>query len=99
MQMNFKKIPLSDSTVSRRIEDIGKDQFEQLIARIKGNLKYAIKIDETRDISSKAQLLGYVRYCFNNNVHEDFLFCRALEGHTTSEAIFLKVSEVLKEVG
>ena len=45
-----------------------------------------------------AQLLGYVRYCFNNNVYEDFFFCRALEGYTTGEAIFLKVSEVLEEV-
>ena len=44
-------------------------------------------------------MLGYVRYCFNNNVHEDFLFCRAFEGHTTGEAIFIKVSEVIEEVG
>ena len=85
--------------LSRRIEDISKYQFEQLSARIKGNSKYAIQIDKTTDISSKAQLLGYVRYCLNNNVHEDFLFCRALEGHTTGEAILLKVSGVLKEVG
>ena len=68
----FKKIPLSDTTVSKRIEDISKDHFEQLIARIKGNLKYAIQIDESKDISSKAHLLGYVKYCFNNNAHEDF---------------------------
>ena len=34
----------------------------------------------------------------NNNVHEDFLFCRALEGYTTGEAIFLKVSEGFEEV-
>ena len=44
-------------------------------------------------------MLGYVRYCFNNNVHEDLFFCRALKGYTTGEAIFLKVSEVLEEVG
>ena len=44
-------------------------------------------------------MLGYVRYCFNNNAHEDFFFCRALEGYTTGEAIFLKVSQVLEEVG
>ena len=62
-------------------------------------MKYAIQIDESTGISSKSHLLGYVRYCFNNNVHEDFLFCRALEEYTTGEAIFLKVGEVLKEVG
>ena len=95
----FLKISLSDTTVSRRIEDILKDQFEQLIARIKENSKYAIQIDESTDISSKAHLLGYVRYCFNNNVHEDVLFCWELERYTAGEAIFLKVCEVLEEVG
>ena len=44
------------------------------------------------------QVLGYVRYCFNNNVYENFLFYRGLEGYTTGEAIFLKVSELLEEV-
>ena len=43
--------------------------------------------------------MGYVRYCFNNNVHENFLFCRALERYTTGEAIFLKASKVLEEIG
>ena len=50
MQMNLKKISISDSTVSRRIEDISKDQFEQLVTRRKGNSKYTMQIDETTDI-------------------------------------------------
>ena len=49
-----KKILLSDSTVSERIEHISKDQLEQLTAKIKENSKYAIPIDETTDISNKA---------------------------------------------
>ena len=44
-------------------------------------------------------MLGYVRYCFNNNTHEDFLFCGTLEEYTIGEAIFLKVREVFEEVG
>ena len=43
-------------------------------------------------------MLGYVRYRLSNNVHEDFLFCRALEGYTTGGAIFFKVSKLLEEV-
>ena len=90
----LKKFFLSDSKVSRQIEDISKDQFEQLIARIKRNSKYVIQIDETTDTLGKARLLGYVRYCY-----EDFLFCKALERCTTNKAVFLKISKVLEEVG
>ena len=70
----FLKILLSNTTVSRGIEDISQDQFVQLIARIKGNSHYAIQIDKSTDISSKAHMLVYVRYCFNINVYEDFFF-------------------------
>ncbi len=95
----LRKIPMSDTTVSRRILEISKDQFEQLLERIKENSKFAIQLDETTDIANMAQLLVYVRYCHNDNVHEDLLCCRPLEGHTTGEAIFQKVDDCFKEVG
>jgi hypothetical protein len=41
----------------------------------------------------------YVRYCYNNKVHEDLLFCRPLDGHTTGEAIFQNIDEFFKEMG
>lgn len=80
---DLRKIPMSDTTVTRRILEICKDQFGQLIERIKGNSKFAIKLDESTGIAKMAQLLVYITYCYNNNVHEDLLFCRSLDGHTS----------------
>jgi hypothetical protein len=33
-----------------------------------------------------------VRYCFDNRVHEDLLFCQPLEGRTTDEDIFVELN-------
>ena len=93
----LRKIPLSNDTVSQRISEICDDQFQQLIDRIKESLKFSIQLDESTDITNSAQLLAYVRYCYDNNIHEDFLFCRQLSKHTTGENIFQKVDEFFIE--
>lgn len=82
------KIPLSDNTVSRRIDSIYTDIFNQLISRIKNSEFFSLQIDESTDVANLANLLVYVRYLFENTVHEDFLFCRPLVTHSTGEDIF-----------
>uniref|UniRef100_A0A9J8C488 Uncharacterized protein n=1 Tax=Cyprinus carpio carpio TaxID=630221 RepID=A0A9J8C488_CYPCA len=82
------KIPLSDNTVSRRIDSISTDIFNQLISRIKNSEFFSLQIDESTDVANLANLLVYVRYLFENTVHEDFLFCRPLVTHSTGEDIF-----------
>ena len=43
--------------------------------------------------------MGYVRYRFNNNVHEDILFCMALERDTQLvKQFFLKLVKSLKKL-
>ncbi|KAF2348676.1 hypothetical protein FHG87_020569, partial [Trinorchestia longiramus] len=69
----LRKIPVADATVSRRILKISEEQFKQLLGRIKDNSKFAIQLDRTTDITNMAQLLAYVRYCHNDDVHEDTL--------------------------
>jgi hypothetical protein len=66
---------------------------EQLLERIKKSLKSAIQLDESTNISNLGQLLTYVRYCFENRVHEDLMFCQPLEGRITGEDIFVKLND------
>lgn len=96
---DIENIPLSNDTVGRRIADISNDQLDQLISRIKASPMFSIQLDETTDITKLAQLMVYVRYTFEENIHEDFLFCRPLESYTSGEAIFKKINEFFEVSG
>ena len=46
-----------------------------LIKRIKAYPKFSIQIDETTDISKKAQLLSVVGFAGGDSITEEHLFC------------------------
>jgi hypothetical protein len=62
-----------------------------LLERFLKSPKFAIKFDQSTDISN-LQLLTYLRYCFENRVQKDLLFCQPLEGRPTGEDIFVKLN-------
>lgn len=83
----LKVVPLSDTTVARRVSAISDDLRNQLVFRLK-SVKFSIQLDESTDIANKAILLGYVRYFYDNEIHEDFLFSATLETTATGRDIF-----------
>ena len=60
-------IPLSDDTVTRRINDMAKNIESEIISRLKQSSFYSLQIDDTTDVSNDGQLMCYVRYEFNND--------------------------------
>nr|XP_042908066.1 SCAN domain-containing protein 3-like [Parasteatoda tepidariorum] len=76
-------VPLSASTVTRRIEETAEDIEKQLLDRINASPWYALQVDESTDIDSKAILLVYVRYLYQEDVHEDSLCALSLPTNTT----------------
>lgn len=94
----LKLIPLSNDTVSRRIQDMAEDVKNQLVGRL-SKTKFSIQLDESTDNASCAQLLVYVRYSWEGDVIEDFLFCRSIPGRTTGEDIFRELNDFFEAEG
>ncbi|XP_078504130.1 zinc finger BED domain-containing protein 5-like [Lissotriton helveticus] len=83
----FKTIPISDTTVCRRIAEMSEDIQGQLIARLKSSL-FVVQLDEATDVSKDAHLIAYVRYCYETLLLEDFLFCKPIKGRATGSDLF-----------
>ncbi|CAI5785980.1 domain-containing 3-like [Podarcis lilfordi] len=90
-------VPLSASTVTRRIEQIAEDTEAQLLERINTSPWYALQVDESTDIDNKALLLVYVRYLYQEDVHEDLLCALSLPTNTTGAELFKSLDGYISE--
>ena len=81
-------IPLSASTVKRRISDMSNDVLEQTVSQVNASPFYAIQLDESTDIAGLPQLLVFVRFVNKDEVVKDHLFCNTLKLHCRGEDIF-----------
>jgi hypothetical protein len=70
----LKAVPVSN-TVMRRIESLCLDVKEQLLTQIKCSSKFSLQSSEAIDVAGLSQLHIFVRYCSEENIHEDFIFC------------------------
>ncbi|CAM1331733.1 Uncharacterised protein r2_g4062 [Pycnogonum litorale] len=93
-------VPLSNSTVQRRISTMARDIQDQVIQQIKSSSfgLYAIQLDESTDVASCAQLMVYARYVHKEEIKEEFLFCAPLQVTTKAKDIFDVVTNFFDEV-
>ena len=84
----FNAAPLSNDTVSHRIDVMATDIVDQVVAKLTGS--FALQLDESTDVSGSAQLVGFVRYRDADGIAEHILYCSAevCKGEPT-EKIFL----------
>ncbi|GFT10767.1 zinc finger BED domain-containing protein 5 [Trichonephila clavipes] len=57
----LQSIPLSNDTVSRRIDDISEDVEQQLFGKLRDKL-FSIQLDEATDSNKDAHFIAYVRF-------------------------------------
>uniref|UniRef100_A0A670JTK9 Uncharacterized protein n=1 Tax=Podarcis muralis TaxID=64176 RepID=A0A670JTK9_PODMU len=93
------KVPLSNNTISRRIDDMSADIESVVLEKIHSSEKFALQLDESTDISGHAQLLANVRFVDGDAIRENFFFCKALPEKATGEEIFRVTSEYLEQGG
>ena len=91
---DIRAMPLSNNTVSNRIDEMGKDVESQLIEKLRLR-KFSLQMDESTIRDSEALLLTYVRYIDHEEFQEEMLFCESFETTTTANDIYDKVKHYL----
>ena len=84
----LSKIPVSDNTISRRIEDLLENIECNIKSKILKHELFALQVDESTDIIGKAQLLVFVHFIDDEGIVEDFLCCKELPETTKGQDIF-----------
>ena len=90
-------VSLSNNTVFQRIGEMAAQVKEKLIQNIKQSRFFAIKIDENTDLTNFTQLMAYIRFEKEQDVHEEFLFYEPLPNNATASEIFKKLNEFMTQ--
>ncbi|KRZ66689.1 Zinc finger MYM-type protein 6 [Trichinella papuae] len=78
----IKKIPLSNTTVQRRIDEMATDVIDTLYNYLR-TVQFSLQLDESTLPGNEALLLAYVRFIKEEKINEELLFAKPLETDTT----------------
>uniref|UniRef100_H3AYD9 Uncharacterized protein n=1 Tax=Latimeria chalumnae TaxID=7897 RepID=H3AYD9_LATCH len=84
----IKGLQLSDTTVMRRVEEIGKDIWQQLMADLSAAPCFSLALNESTDISDFSQLCVWIHFPKKELFCEKLLCLIPMKTQTKGEDIF-----------
>ena len=93
--IKLESIPLSNSTIGRRIDDMGMYIKSELCSSLQQFEFFCLQIDESTDVAGLAVLLAFVRYVYNAGI-QDLLLSKTLPTFTIEE-IFKILNSFMNE--
>ncbi|GFY33869.1 SCAN domain-containing protein 3 [Trichonephila clavipes] len=77
----IRRIPLSNNTVQRRIDEMSQD-VESFLCDYLQTTHFSLQLDKLALTRNESLLLAYVRFIMNQEHHEEILFARILTTDT-----------------
>ncbi|VVC31916.1 Ribonuclease H-like domain [Cinara cedri] len=93
---NIKKIPLSNNTEQRRIDEMAQS-VKELLCEFLEATKFSIQLDESTLPGNEALLLVYVRFVKEEKICQELLLAKNLMTDTQGESIYHTLEEFFKE--
>ena len=98
IQQKAKKLQLSNTTITRRIECISNDQHDQLLEKSKNFVCYSVALDSSKDLTDTEQLVVFIRGVMPDfTIYEEYLTLRSIHGSTKGTDIFREFRATLEE--
>jgi len=92
----LSNVPLSNNTVSRRINQMAEDLNDQLVEKIE-NKVFGLQLVEATDNNKDAHLICYVRFIDGDEMAEDLLFCKSITTSAKSQNLFEIIDDFMSE--
>ena len=84
----ISKVPLSNDAVHRRILEMSTNIEKTICSNKLQFSDFALQVDGSKYNANKAQLLAFIRFIDENQIVNQFLFCKELSTTTKGEDVF-----------
>ncbi|KAF2879315.1 hypothetical protein ILUMI_26870 [Ignelater luminosus] len=96
-KQTFDCVPLSNNSDHRRIIDMSNHVKQMLLSDISQSCYYALRVDESTDTANFANIMAFVRYEKDQEIHENFLFCQLISAQMKQKVWSKLIKDSLQE--